>query len=101
MKDFEDLFIKYKGTLVRDGNRIIFTNRNTIYDYWGKPRNVMCEIEVDKNNDSYFVSAEEQTLEILGGHAGSWEKEKALSIVSNDLHKYCFVRKAQEQLKLL
>lgn len=106
MNEFIEMFSHYKGYVEEKPGEIKISSKNTILDYWGKPRKVECQVAicmsfvVDPNR--YSVRAEEKTLEILGGSStGYLSKEEALYRAKKELDRYCFEHKEYEEIPLL
>lgn len=102
---FIELFETYIGTLKQDSGRLVFTSVNDLVDHWGKHRKVECSITlvmsyiVDPKR--FSVSAEEKTLEIIGGSSvGSLTFEEAMNRVKKELTRYNFRHKAGTQTSL-
>lgn len=104
---FKELFSLYKGKAEsKVFGYIVFTNVNDLTDHWGKKKKVECKIEISMSYivdpKRYSVSAEEKTLEIIGGQlSGNMTKEEALAHAEKMLERYCFKHIEMEQLSLL
>ena len=105
MDKIKEILMKYRGKLVEDCNRMIFTNTNTIEDWKGRKKTVPCEIQVRTyvidGTKMYSVSLEEKTLAILGGSScGHMDEDEAIQRVRFGLKRYCFEKKQDEQYSL-
>lgn len=102
---FKELFSHYKGKVETDTGHIKLVNNNELKDYWGNVKKVECTISIGMSYivdpKRYSVSAEERTLEIIGGcSSGNLTKEDALAQTNRMLAKYQYKQKETEQTSL-
>ena len=105
MNEAIELFSQYEGKIVQEENRVKIIAINEIGAYGGKVRKVECQVEIHRNigcTYPYGISADEKTLQILGGMASpSDDLEEALIEAKKQLNRYNFRHKKEEQLTLL
>ena len=91
-------FYPYEISITHD-NRLI--KHRTDGSVWAD-RYVKCTVAVEHDNeDGYGVRAEESTLSVLGGMScGQCTLDEALKLAKEQLKKYNFTLKHDEQLRL-
>lgn len=106
MNRLEELFSRYVGSISKteDGISIANNNRLILKRTDGivlRDQVVKCTVGVSLNDGEYRIQAEEGTLTILGGMScGRLSLEEVLKIAKEQLKKYNFAKKKNEQYSL-
>ena len=106
MNRLEELFSHYVGHISRtdDGISIINNNRLVLKRTDGvvlRDQYAKCTIEACFADGEYRIRAEEGTMTILGGMScGRHTIDEALKIAKEQLKKYNFAKRKDEQLRL-
>ena len=100
MNRLEELFSRYVGNISKTEDGISIVNNNRLV-LKRTDQVVKCTVGVSLKDGEYRIQAEEGTLTILGGMScGRLSLEEVLKIAKEQLKRYNFAKKQNEQYSL-